>query len=323
MSDFSTNPTDSRHLSAFFDDRADAERAISRLRDLGLSDASVRMSGGDDYSTRPDSREPGGLWDSISDFFFPTDERETYAEGLRRGGYLVTVTGVPAAQFDEVVDILDDEGSVDLDERSENWRSEGWQGSDAAGGGYGGARVGDPDPVTTSLRGDDVSGIGLGTGVPASSLGSEDRSAGYENETAGTSGLRSGTDQEVIPVVEEQIRVGKRDTSLGRVRVRSYVVEEPVSEDVNLRSDRVEIERRPVDRPLGAGDAGFTDRTIEAEERVEQAVVEKEARVVEEIGLRKTSDERTETISDTVRRTEVEVEDDRDETSRDPSIRNT
>ena len=100
--------------------------------------------------------------------------------------------------------------------------------------------------------------------------------------------------------------------NLGRVRVRSYVVEEPVSEQVNLREDRVEIERRPVDRALSGNEQAFTDRTIEAEEHVEEAVISKEARVKEEIALRRQSEERTETVSDTVRHTEVEVEDERE-----------
>ena len=74
----------------------------------------------------------------------------------------------------------------------------------------------------------------------------------------------------------------------------------------------MEIERRPVDRALGAGKSAFEDRTIEAEEHAEEAIVSKEARVTEEIGLRREGQERTETVSDSVRRTEVEVEDERD-----------
>jgi stress response protein YsnF len=45
-------------------------------------------------------------------------------------------------------------------------------------------------------------------------------------------------------------------------------------------------------------------------------VVSKEARVVEEVGLRKDATQRTETVSDSVRRTEVEVEDERGNVSR-------
>jgi len=135
--------------------------------------------------------------------------------------------------------------------------------------------------------------------------------AGRQYDSGGTL-IGDAETGETIPVVEERLRVGKRDVSHGRVRVRSYVVEEPVSEEVELRQDRVEIERRPVDRPLAGDERAFIDRTIEAEEHAEEAVVSKEAKVKEEIALRRKSDDRTETVSDTVRHTEVEVEDERD-----------
>ena len=120
----------------------------------------------------------------------------------------------------------------------------------------------------------------------------------------------SGTD-EVVPVYEEQLRVGKRDVSHGRVRIRSYVVETPINEQVNLRNESVQVERRPVDRPVAAGEALFQDRIIEAEERAEEVIISKEARIKEELTLRKTSEDRTQDIHDTVRHTEVEVQDDR------------
>jgi uncharacterized protein (TIGR02271 family) len=89
------------------------------------------------------------------------------------------------------------------------------------------------------------------------------------------------------------------------------VVETPVQEQVMLRKEDVQVERRPVDRPMAAGDDAFRERTIEATETSEEAVVSKEARVTEEVVVRKTAEERTETVRDTVRRTEVEVEDER------------
>jgi uncharacterized protein (TIGR02271 family) len=118
-------------------------------------------------------------------------------------------------------------------------------------------------------------------------------------------------DDATVKVVEERLDVGKREAEGGRVRVRSYVREEPVEADVDLRSTRVILDRRPVDRAAGAGDLAFQDRSIEARESVEEAVVRKEARVVEEIGLREETETRTEHVSDTVRKTEVEIEDER------------
>ena len=130
--------------------------------------------------------------------------------------------------------------------------------------------------------------------------------AGNEAQQLGAAG------EERIPIVEERLRVGKREVGHGRVRIRSYVVETPVQEQVTLHEERVNVERRTVDRPLtGADETLFQGRVIEATEIAEEAVVAKEARVVEEVALRKTAEERTETVRDTVRRTEVEVEDDR------------
>ena len=144
---------------------------------------------------------------------------------------------------------------------------------------------------------------------------------GYSGGTASTRGTstaaRSTSEgEEAIPIVEEELRVGKRQVEGGRVKIRSYVVETPVQEQVNLRQEHVHVERRPVNRPLSGTENVFQDRTIEASERSEEAVVSKEARVKEELVVNKDVRERTETVSDTVRRTEVDVEDDRTGASR-------
>ena len=140
----------------------------------------------------------------------------------------------------------------------------------------------------------------------------ESLAATGQDRAAGPGSLgAAATGGNTVQLAEDQLRVGKREVGGGRVRVRSYVVERPVEEQVNLRQERVEVERRPVDREVSPGDAPFQERTIEATERGEEAVVDKQARVVEEVGLRKDVDTRTETVRDTVRKTEVEVEDER------------
>jgi uncharacterized protein (TIGR02271 family) len=112
-----------------------------------------------------------------------------------------------------------------------------------------------------------------------------------------------------IPVVEEQLEVGKREVERGGVRVRSRVVERPVQEELRLREEHVNVERRPVDRPATEADLNrVTEGTFEVTERAEQAVVNKQARVVEEVAIGKEVQERTETVSDTLRKTEVDVE---------------
>ena len=139
--------------------------------------------------------------------------------------------------------------------------------------------------------------------------------AGYDASahgavTAAAPVAASTAGEDTIKVVQERLVVGKRAVEAGRVKVRAYVVERPVEETVRLHEETVHIDRRPVDRPATVADmAAFQERTIEAHAMSEEAVVGKEVRVVEEIGVHKDATDRSETIHDTVRETKVDVED--------------
>lgn len=113
----------------------------------------------------------------------------------------------------------------------------------------------------------------------------------------------------VIPVVEEELVVGKRQVQRGGVRVYSHMVETPVEEKLTLQQERAVVERHPVNRPVSEADvAKLKDQSIEVVETEEVPVVAKSARVVEEVLVSKETTQRTEQITDTVRRTEVDVE---------------
>lgn len=115
--------------------------------------------------------------------------------------------------------------------------------------------------------------------------------------------------QTAIPIVEEQLEVGKREVDRGGVRVYSHVVETPVTADVTLRDEKILVERRPVNRMASAADFKMGQGSvIELNATGEEAVVGKTARVVEEVLLGKASTSHTEVIQDSVRKTEVEVE---------------
>ena len=132
--------------------------------------------------------------------------------------------------------------------------------------------------------------------------------AGAQDRGAGRADLEEGGEAR-IPVMEEQLNVGKREVERGGVRVRSRVVERPVEEAVRLREERVNVERRPVNRPVTDADLNtFREGTIEVRERGEEPVVNKQAQVVEEVAINKEVGERAETVRDTVRRTDVDVE---------------
>ncbi|GEO14757.1 hypothetical protein MAE02_24530 [Microvirga aerophila] len=246
----------------------------------------------------------GGLGGALVDAGVDENDAHAYAEGVRRGGALVTVRS-SEADVDRIVDILDDDGTVDLDERQDTWRSEGWAGRDAG-------PIGAAGSTTTGLTTGMTPGLGSDIGASGAGMDRTGMSAGSDRMSATST---SGREDEVIPVVEEELHVGKRDVSRGKVRIHSHIVERPVHEQVELREERVHVERRPVSGSMQAGtadrDALFQERTIEMEERSEEAVVSKEARVKEELVIRKDVDQRAETISDTVRSTEVEVDDER------------
>jgi uncharacterized protein (TIGR02271 family) len=191
---------------------------------------------------------------------------------------------------DRGLEIMSNYRPIDIDERGSQWRSEGWTRYDESAGPY--------------------TGSGLTQAATAMRSTNETTTARTDVDTSAnlTGATRTGG-EEVIPIVEEQLSVGKREVERGGVRVRSYVVETPVEETVRLRDETINVERRRVDRPAGdiTGDA-FRERTIELTETDEEAVVAKTARVTEEVVISKDVTERTERVSDTVRRTEVDVE---------------
>lgn len=112
-----------------------------------------------------------------------------------------------------------------------------------------------------------------------------------------------------IPVAEENLRVGKREVEHGGVRARTFVREHPVEEQVTLRDESVDVHREPANRPVTPGDGdAFQERQVEMRETDEEAVVDKQARVIEDVVIDKRAADKSETIRDSVRRTEVDVE---------------
>jgi uncharacterized protein (TIGR02271 family) len=132
---------------------------------------------------------------------------------------------------------------------------------------------------------------------------------GYDEQAKPLTRDEIAKDRESLQVVQENLKVGKRAVERGVVRVHKRIVEKPVQEQVTLNEERAVVERRPVDRPASEADlAAFKEGDMEIRETSEEPVVSKEARVVEEVEVGKEAKQRTETVSDTVRRKDVEVE---------------
>lgn len=266
-----------RTITAMFSTRQEAEMAGEKLvSQLGLDRSMVRITpdaGVTDtgYDTaRP--YEEKGFFGALKELFVPDEDRFAYAEGMRRGSVLLSAT-VNETEVNAASDLLEHAGAMDLDAQEATWKESGWTGYDAVSHSSLGVSSATAQPVATAQP----------AGVA-------------QNDT--------------IKVVQERLVVGKRQVDSGRVKVRAYVVERPVEETVRLHEESVHVERRPVDRVATPGDlAAFEERTIEAHATSEEAVVGKEARVVEEIGIHKQASDRSETVHDTVRETKVDVED--------------
>ena len=214
----------------------------------------------------------GGVIGALTHVGVPEEHAQHYAEAVRRGGTLVTVSS-PDVLAQRVTDVMNRYHAVNVNDRAAKWREGGWRGFDASA----------PALSAEEIR--------------------RERSL-YTNRD-----LNQG--QVAFPVVEEKLSVGKREVQKGGVRVSSRVVESPVEQQVNLRDERVKVERRAVDRPLNAADqSAFREGTMEFKETVEEPVVAKTARVVEEVVVNKDVRQRTQTVRDTVKKTEVDVDQD-------------
>ena len=289
----------SYQIVAMFDSVERARAARDRLIEEGVPRADMDLINRDPEagpSSFEYERSDEGFWGAVKRFFVPDEHATGYTEGLRRG-HAMLVVRPPFEQHDRIVQILEGYDPIDFEAQEEEWRKGGWTGTA-------------PAARTTETT------TGVGTAATLGAPATEELVARpvtaettAETMTERATATRPGVETEAIPVVEEEIRVGKRQVARGGVRVRSYVLERPVEQDVTLHEERVEVERRPVDRPVGTVPAdAFRERSIEVTATGEEAVVQKDTRVVEEVVVRKEAEERTETVRDTVRKTEVEVE---------------
>ena len=281
----------SRTITALYDSRREAESARERLSSaVDVSNVDIHEQSSSETGASSSGSGEHRSW--FEKLFLSDDDRETYGEGLRRGNFLLTAQVDDEENADRIIQLLEETNAVDVDERSQSWRSEGWQPQSRESSSFGGSG-------TAALGG----ASGETTGYASGDYQDRDRTS----ETG-----ERVVDEERIPIVQEELQIGKREVERGGARIRSYVRETPVNEQVHLREENVEIERRPVNETLSSSDLNrgdlLQDREIEMRATGEEAVVAKEAHVNEEVVVRKTESEHTENVQDTVRHTEVDVD---------------
>jgi uncharacterized protein (TIGR02271 family) len=271
-------------LVALYDTCTDAERVVHELLKDGFtrSDVHLALDHTEGCETQHaavegDSASEGDtFFETLVDLGVPHEEAHAYAEGVRRGGALVVVESSDD-RAERGMEILRHLHPVNLPERTAQWRQEGWTGAAAN------ART---SPAASRM---------------ATTTRVTDRGASPRRV--------EGREAVTIPVVEEDLAIGKREVERGHVRIYSRVTEQPVEEAVRLREEKVTVERRPVDRPATEADFAAAGKdVIEMTEKAEEPVVTKRARVVEEVVVHKDVTEHTETVRGTERRTDVDVQ---------------
>jgi hypothetical protein len=255
------------NLVAIYRSRADAERARERLIRDNILAGDIRVVTGTDVDVAQPSRP--GIFDWLFARNVPEEDQTWYRSHLFGDRAAVSVRVEDEMWRDRVLNILEEFNPLEENEL-------GATGTVAEPG------IAEPAAAPSPLP---------------------EREVTRPAEPAAVTTVSEG--EQVIPVVKEELTVGKRPVER-RHRIRTYVVERPVEEQVNLRDERVVVERRPVSGPVDPN--ALQEREFEVIERHEEPVAEKRTRGVEEVVVHKERQDHVETVRDTVRETRVEVD---------------
>ena len=312
------------HIVAVFRTTAGASAAAQDLEAAGIPASAIRQyasgEGGQQAHPTPQTsttHTSGGFWswlfgeDSESTRSTYATDVDAYDRTTAGGNVVLSVTVDDDSKIHQAITALEAHHPVDIDEHADELEATSTSvtspmtAHSTAGTEFSSGEV--AQAGTTAAPADVVGVPGgrvgtMGTAEVSPTLSPAHVSSGLSGPTA--------AQEEVIPLAEEQIEVGKRTVDRGTTRIRRYVVEKPVEESVTLRGEKVTVERRqPIGTTATPGAGAFEERVVEVRETSEEPVVSKTANVVEEVVVGREATERTETVRDTIRRDEVEISD--------------
>jgi stress response protein YsnF len=261
-------------LVAVYDTPAHADAAVKALKAAGFAESdisifdSARLKAG--RSTMAAGVKEPGLWQRLFGADVYEHEADIYGDTIEDGGVVISVR-VPPSEVAHARAVLDIHRPVDVHDRA----------------------------VTT--------GVAPAAHVETIEKKLEAVPLGAIQQVAVSPKL-AAAQPDVLRLAEEQLEVGKEMAETGRTRVRRFVTERDVAQDVTLHEEHAEVLRKAISDPKYVGDIDWADGTIEVIETAEHALPKKTARIVEEIGLRKIGADHVETIRDKLRRQQVEIE---------------
>jgi uncharacterized protein (TIGR02271 family) len=259
---------------AVFDTRAHADAAVKALKAGGFANADIsifddeRLAGGK-KAIAESVKEPG-LWQRLFGDDVYEHEADVYHKTIERGGVVVSAR-VLDSEVAHAIAILDLHRPVDVHDRAVT---------------LGLAPAAHVEAVEKKLD-----------AVPLAAV-----------QKVAVSPKLANVHDGILRLAEEQLQVGKQMVETGRTRVRRFVTEREASADVTLHDEHAEVLRRAITDPKYVGDIDWLDKEIEVVETKEHALVNKTARIVEEVSLKKIGADHVETVKDKLRRQQVEIE---------------
>lgn len=280
---------------ALYDTAAHADAAVNKLKSAGYSAHDIRVIRNENDALKAGLNEPG-FWHGLSGHEIEPDDVAAVGGSAVHGGVVVSVR-VPESEAKKVIALLDGIKPVDVLGPPRVYGSPGAQP----------VKVGVPPPTSApTLRPQGVKPVDVSGARPVyASPGLEPVSV---TEPPLTSAASLRNDEELVRLAEEQLSVGKRQVEAGITRVRRFVVEKPVEACVTLHEEHAEIMRKAISDPTYIRDIDWSDQVVEITETVEKPVVSKTVRVAEEVVIRRKGSDHVETVHDTVRRQQLDVE---------------
>ena len=259
---------------AAYDTAAHAQSAVAALRAGGFSEADISVI--DQARVRSvvsdiDTRaDAHGIWHSLFGHDVHEHEAEVYHRAVQMNGVVLAVR-VLDREVAHALGILNTARPIDVNDRAIT------------------SGLAEPARVEAIARKLDS--------VPLAA-----------NQTVAVTPKLAAVHDEVLRLAEEQLQVGKEMVQTGETRVRRFVTEREVAQDISLHEEHAQIMRRVVNDPKSIVDIDWADRTIHVVETAEHALVSKSARVVEEVELSKIGSDHVETVHEKLRRQQVEIE---------------
>ncbi|MGY5885933.1 DUF2382 domain-containing protein [Modestobacter lacusdianchii] len=170
---------------------------------------------------------------------------------------------------------------------------------------YYGVGIGTRDTTVTTGRTDTTTGRDTGIATDTATGTDTNRHGTVGHDTSGP------TTDDAMTRSEEQLRVGTQQVEAGRARLRKYVVTENVTTTVPVSHEEVRIEREPI-TDANVGDAldgpAISEEEHEVTLHAERPVVQKEAVPVERVRLDTETVTEQETVTDTVRKEQIDTD---------------